>query len=138
MSQADGRPSGFEYIRIVLAVLILYNHSFVQGTGEESRLWHFFGVGAIIGHILVPMFFAVSGFLVAGSLDRARLLSTFLGLRALRIYPALWCPPTGAAGLVFICSLGAHLVRELCAITRGDFRSSVFFMASHRKARACA
>jgi peptidoglycan/LPS O-acetylase OafA/YrhL len=38
---------------------------------------------------VVPMFFALSGFLVAGSLDRARSLLDFLGFRALRIFPAL-------------------------------------------------
>lgn len=90
LAQANGRPSGFEYIRIVLAILILYSHSFVQGTGQESRLWHYFGAGANVGQVFVPMFFAVSGFLVAGSLERTRSLSTFLGLRALRIFPALW------------------------------------------------
>jgi peptidoglycan/LPS O-acetylase OafA/YrhL len=35
------------------------------------------------------MFFALSGFLVAGSLTRTPQLTKFLGLRALRIYPAL-------------------------------------------------
>jgi peptidoglycan/LPS O-acetylase OafA/YrhL len=37
---------------------------------------------------MVPMFFALSGFLVAGSLER-NTLPVFLGLRALRIIPAL-------------------------------------------------
>ncbi len=35
------------------------------------------------------MFFALSGFLVAGSLERSKLLASFLGLRVLRIVPAL-------------------------------------------------
>jgi peptidoglycan/LPS O-acetylase OafA/YrhL len=35
------------------------------------------------------MFFALSGFLVAGSPERSKTLLTFLGLRAIRIYPAL-------------------------------------------------
>ncbi len=38
---------------------------------------------------LVPMFFALGGFLVAGSLERNRLLSVFFGLRVLRFFPAL-------------------------------------------------
>lgn len=38
---------------------------------------------------LVPMFFALSGFLVAGSALRTPQLHRFLGLRALRIFPAL-------------------------------------------------
>ncbi len=39
--------------------------------------------------IILPMFFALSGFLVAGSLLRTATLTHFLGLRAIRIYPAL-------------------------------------------------
>lgn len=39
---------------------------------------------------LVPMFFALSGFLVAGSALRTPQLHRFLGLRALRIFPALF------------------------------------------------
>ncbi len=35
------------------------------------------------------MFFALSGFLVAGSLERSKTLLTFLALRLIRIYPAL-------------------------------------------------
>lgn len=38
----------------------------------------------------LPMFFALSGFLVAGSALRARKLLPFLGLRALRLVPALF------------------------------------------------
>jgi peptidoglycan/LPS O-acetylase OafA/YrhL len=38
---------------------------------------------------LVPCFFALSGFLVAGSLERCRTVITFAGLRVLRIFPAL-------------------------------------------------
>jgi peptidoglycan/LPS O-acetylase OafA/YrhL len=92
LEKAAGRPSGFEYTRIILAALILYIHSFTQGTDHDSQLWYNLGGGplAVIGYLFVPMFFALSGFLVAGSLYRTRLLSTFLGLRALRIFPALW------------------------------------------------
>lgn len=35
------------------------------------------------------MFFALSGFLVIGSLERSKTLVTFLGLRAFRIVPTL-------------------------------------------------
>ncbi|MET4483346.1 peptidoglycan/LPS O-acetylase OafA/YrhL [Bradyrhizobium sp. F1.13.3] len=37
----------------------------------------------------MPMFFALSGFLVAGSLLRSKTLIAFMGLRAIRIFPAL-------------------------------------------------
>lgn len=40
-------------------------------------------------HLVLPMFFGLSGFLVAGSLKRSRTLISFFGLRVLRIVPAL-------------------------------------------------
>lgn len=39
--------------------------------------------------MILPMFFALSGFLVAGSLLRTKTLVMFLGLRGIRIFPAL-------------------------------------------------
>lgn len=45
----------------------------------------------------VPMFFALSGFLVSGSAFRTRSLVPFLGLRALRIVPALFVEVTLSA-----------------------------------------
>jgi peptidoglycan/LPS O-acetylase OafA/YrhL len=42
-----------------------------------------------ISAMVVPMFFALSGFLVAGSMLRSKTLVTFFGLRFLRIAPAL-------------------------------------------------
>lgn len=47
------------------------------------------GLGRPITLALVPMFFALSGFLVSGSAFRTTRLRSFLGLRALRILPAL-------------------------------------------------
>jgi peptidoglycan/LPS O-acetylase OafA/YrhL len=38
---------------------------------------------------ILPMFFALSGFLVAGSLERCRTIVAFAGLRIIRIFPAL-------------------------------------------------
>ncbi|VXC69568.1 Acyltransferase [Sphingomonas sp. 8AM] len=48
------------------------------------------GISGPFIRALVPMFFALSGFLVAGSALRTRKLLPFLGLRVLRIVPALF------------------------------------------------
>ena len=48
------------------------------------------GISGPFVRALVPMFFALSGFLVAGSALRTRKLIPFLGLRMLRIIPALF------------------------------------------------
>lgn len=56
------------------------------GSGTPKGLT---GLGRPITLALVPMFFALSGFLVSGSAFRTTELRRFLGLRALRILPAL-------------------------------------------------
>lgn len=87
LDKTANRPSGFDYMRIVLAVAVLAWHTpwLINGklpVGPISWTYPF-------ALSLVPMFFGLSGFLVAGSLDRSKTLVMFLGLRALRIAPAL-------------------------------------------------
>jgi peptidoglycan/LPS O-acetylase OafA/YrhL len=83
------RPSGFDYMRIVLACLVLLSHTLnvVYGQDITTALWQ----GPIRPFLaaILPMFFALSGFLVTGSLERCRTLVSFLGLRIMRIVPAL-------------------------------------------------
>jgi peptidoglycan/LPS O-acetylase OafA/YrhL len=84
-----GRPTGFDYLRISLSVAIVCVHSIVTSYGETAgaEIWHL-PFRPLVG-MFMPMFFALSGFLVAGSLIRTTSLAQFLGFRVLRIYPAL-------------------------------------------------
>jgi peptidoglycan/LPS O-acetylase OafA/YrhL len=89
MQRASGRSSGFDYMRTGLATAIICLHSVTTSYGmpAQDALW-----GSVPGRpltLLVPMFFALSGFLVAGSWERCRTMVSFLGLRVLRIFPAL-------------------------------------------------
>ena len=91
MDAADGRPSGFDYMRVVLSFAVLVAHALDNGGGKEFSgmvVWGTPGLDAAVLSIL-PMFFALSGFLVAGSLYRCKTLISFMGLRFVRIYPAL-------------------------------------------------
>jgi peptidoglycan/LPS O-acetylase OafA/YrhL len=83
------RPSGFDYLRIGLSVSVVLWHSFGLSYGRDftSGLAQSPFRGVVI--LILPMFFALSGFLVAGSLLRCKTLLSFLGLRAIRIVPAL-------------------------------------------------
>jgi len=83
------RRSGFDYLRIILAYLIMVDHSAVVCGGAAVQEYLFSGYRRPYSASLVPMFFALSGFLVASSLVRNRSLITFAGLRVLRIVPAL-------------------------------------------------
>ena len=88
---AAGRASGFDYLRLSLSVLILFWHALTQpAVHNEFITFMYSGPGRVVRDILIPMFFGLGGFLVAGSLDRVRSLITYLGLRVLRIFPALW------------------------------------------------
>lgn len=80
-----GVGPGFDFLRIALATLVILCHSFLVVDGNfnfvDPRLW------AIFGPVL-PMFFALSGFLISGSAQRLK-LKDFLLNRGMRIVPAL-------------------------------------------------
>ena len=82
------RPAGFDYMRICLALCVIFWHSFIISYGEITKGPFQRSVEPLI-MLVVPMFFALSGFLVAGSLERSRTIFGFLGLRVFRIMPAL-------------------------------------------------
>lgn len=86
---AAGRTTGFDYLRLGLATAVLCSHSIDVSYGVSFT--NDFENGPIrpLIAILLPMFFALSGFLVAGSLDRCRSLVSFMGLRVIRLAPAL-------------------------------------------------
>jgi len=90
IKDTGGFTSGFDYMRVVLAVLVLLGHSFLVSGDNQARSVVFPGViDSIRGPGILAVFFTLSGFLVAASLIRTPSLKTFLGLRALRIAPAL-------------------------------------------------
>ncbi len=82
---AKWRPSGFDYLRLVLAVLIAFQHC--TSLSQNINLWDTAAQPLLL--TLLPMFFCLSGFLVAGSLLRCKTILKFLGLRIIRIFPAL-------------------------------------------------
>jgi peptidoglycan/LPS O-acetylase OafA/YrhL len=93
----QGRPSGFDYLRLILAFGVIWSHSMLLTSDWQTASIE---IGPILSifftfiyrpfmAFLLPMFFALSGFLVAGSLERSNTLITFFGLRVFRIMPAL-------------------------------------------------
>lgn len=90
-TEYDRRANSFTITRLVLAVLVLYSHSFaISGVGYQDQLQSTIGVTA--GGFAVIAFFIVSGFLVTQSLDSTRSqwrLLAFLAKRFLRVMPGL-------------------------------------------------
>ncbi len=84
-----GRSSGFDYLRLVLSISVVLLHSFPFSSGDAGSLDFIVPSLRPLCHLILPMFFGLSGFLVAGSLERSRTLISFFGLRVLRIVPAL-------------------------------------------------
>ena len=89
LEAAGGRPSGFDYLRLILAVAVVSHHSIATSYGAQANAANWIGPWGPVTRAILPMFFALSGFLVAGSMLRSKTLLKFLGLRLIRIYPAL-------------------------------------------------
>ena len=85
---ANNRPTGFDYLRIILATSIVIWHSVVTSYGGEYQLELWRGPLRPFLKALLICFFTLSVFLVAGSLDRNSTLR-FAWLRIVRIFPAL-------------------------------------------------
>lgn len=80
---------GFDYSRLVLALWVILWHNFVLVDGHARfEPFHDRPIMVLI-RVVLPMFFALSGFLVSSSLERTAGLGVFLWHRVLRIFPAL-------------------------------------------------
>ena len=87
---AKGRPAGFDYMRLLLSIAVLAWHTILMTQGVEVQNENINNEPFRAFPLLIlPMFFALSGFLVAGSLDRAKNIVDFACLRVLRLLPAL-------------------------------------------------
>ncbi len=89
LSAHRGSTNGFDYLRITLAIGVIGWHSVFTSYGlrYESGVYASW-VRSVVLPIL-PMFFVLGGFLVAGSLFRTRSFSEYFLLRVLRFFPAL-------------------------------------------------
>lgn len=83
-----GRPVGFDYLRILLSLAVIGWHTIIVCYGRDAETQFWTGWLRPVWSFIVPSFFALSGFLVAGSLLRNS-LPAFLTLRGVRIFPAL-------------------------------------------------
>lgn len=106
-----GVGPGFNTWRFGLATLIVFLHSFFVCYGRHAPISESVGrMGAPIFVAILPIFFGLSGFLVAGSGVRAKSVFAFLSFRAFRLVPALAVETTLAALLLGPALTDFHLV----------------------------
>ena len=74
-------------IRYLLAILVIFDHSYHMGKFGDEPLLFSFGERTAIGFLAVSTFFAISGFLITSSAINSDPLN-FLFNRFLRIWPA--------------------------------------------------
>lgn len=93
--------NNFDLLRLLASGLVLYWHSFVlTGHMAQEPFYRLSGGSLNPGGLGVKCFFVISGFLVCGSLLRARSFTDFALRRALRILPALGAVLLGSVLLI--------------------------------------
>lgn len=86
--QREG-DNNFHLIRLLAALAVIYGHAYpIVGAGGADLYLQWVG-NKFIGGVAVDVFFIVSGFLIAGSLERSS-WRRYLWARGLRLLPALW------------------------------------------------
>ena len=82
--------NAFGFLRLTLAVLVIFSHSLALGGFGMDRLEVLTKGRYHIGLLSVAMFFVLSGFLVCRSASASRSVPRFLWHRFLRIFPGYW------------------------------------------------
>jgi peptidoglycan/LPS O-acetylase OafA/YrhL len=83
---AEFKVNNFDLLRILAATQVVLVHTVAHLGLAPPPGWSL--VNAFPG---VPIFFAISGFLISASFERTPSLAGYARNRILRIYPALWC-----------------------------------------------
>jgi peptidoglycan/LPS O-acetylase OafA/YrhL len=86
----NSHDNNFNLLRIILASLVIYSHSYVVSLGGQPQIMDPFErfSGLSLGHLSVNAFFVISGFLVTKSYTLKKSLLDYCIARILRIYPA--------------------------------------------------
>lgn len=97
--------NSFDFIRIFAAIVVMLGHfgwKYQIATGSPL---FFMKCLSTLAHYLpgVPVFFAMGGFLIYGSIERSSSFIDFAKKRIVRIYPGIWvCTIVYAVVLIFV------------------------------------
>jgi peptidoglycan/LPS O-acetylase OafA/YrhL len=102
---AEWRVNNFDLIRLLAALQVAIVHIVSYLRPSDPVLARVgFGLGLFPG---VPVFFLISGFLIARSLEQSTSLKAYYRNRCLRIYPALWICLLVTVGIILACGVRA-------------------------------
>lgn len=118
LTATKGRTTGFDYLRAGLSISVIAFHSVITSYGAAYSTLVWSGWWRPFIAVILPAFFALSGFLVSASLLRSRTIQEFLTLRVVRLVPALF----------FEVTISALILGPLLTVfTLGEyFRSPLF------------
>lgn len=80
------KKNNFDLLRLIAATQVVLSHS-IAHLGIARPWWW----GVVTAFPGVPVFFAISGFLISAAYERSSNLRRYFENRVLRIYPGLWC-----------------------------------------------
>ncbi len=86
----SNRRNNFNTLRMAMALLVIWSHSFALSVGTEDNepISRLTGGTLDAGKLAVEVFFMISGFLILKSFDSSSSTWSYLRKRILRIYPA--------------------------------------------------
>ena len=84
-----GRDNNLNLIRMIAATSVLVSHAWPIALGPSSVQPLEASLGMTLGAVSVWVFFAISGFLIARSYDRAARIADWTAARAMRLFPGL-------------------------------------------------
>jgi len=118
----DKRENNFDFIRLALAVLVIFSHSYPIATATESNepMALLTRHQATAGDLAVDLFFIISGFLITASFERSSTLASYMKKRVARIYPGFIVAMLFCAFFVLPMS-GGHLLKTSAASQFADF-----------------
>jgi peptidoglycan/LPS O-acetylase OafA/YrhL len=86
-SRMSGRENNFDFLRVLLATLVVFEHSYHALNPDWDPLIAATSHQKYLGQLAVMGFFAISGLLVTASWERSAGAVDYFRKRALRIYP---------------------------------------------------
>ena len=104
---AKGRDNNFNLIRMLAATAVLVSHAWPIVLGPRAIEPLEALTGYSLGTLAVFVFFALSGFFISASFERAGTITDFLAARGLRLFPGLF------VSLIFVALIMAPFVTSL-------------------------